>query len=136
MFAPVAAHLARGVALESLGPEVTDPVRLEHRTCRESGSTLIGRVAYIDRFGNALTNIMARDLWETFRGVAEDALWVEVSGRRVQGISRSYGEAPIGTLVAIVGSSNRLEIAQVGGNAALRYGVGVGDPIVVGHGSD
>ena len=33
----------------------------------------MGRITYIDRFGNALTNIMAADLWSAFRGIAEDA---------------------------------------------------------------
>ena len=29
VFAPVAAHLARGVAIQALGPQINDPVRLE-----------------------------------------------------------------------------------------------------------
>ena len=131
VFAPVAAHLARGVALESLGPRINDPVRIERPTCRALDGVLTGRIAYIDRFGNALTTIMASDLWNAFPGVAEEVLSVDAGGRRIRGITYSYGEAPIGTLVAIIGSSNRLEIAQVGGHAALRFGFGVGDPIAV-----
>src|SRR5204862_1621259 len=133
VFAPVAAHLARGVAVESLGPRIADPVRLERVPCTEAGGALMGRITYIDRFGNALTNIMAADLWSAFRGIAEDALAVHLGGRRIQGIARSYGDSPIGTLVAIVGSSNRLEIAQVGGHAALRFGLGAGDVVTVRH---
>ncbi len=131
VFAPVAAHLARGVGLESLGPRINDPVRIERPTCRALDGVLTGRIAYIDRFGNALTTIMASDLWNAFPGLAEEALSVDAGGRRIRGITYSYGEAPIGTLVAIIGSSNRLEIAQVGGHAALRFGFGVGDPIAV-----
>src|SRR5437762_2112916 len=37
VFAPVAAHLARGVAVESLGPRIADPVRLERVPCTEAG---------------------------------------------------------------------------------------------------
>jgi len=37
----------------------------------------------------------------------------------------------VGTLLALVGSSGRLEIAQVGGNAAERLGLGEGDPVAV-----
>jgi len=133
VFAPVAAHLARGVAVESLGPRIEDPVRLERVSCTEVGGALIGRITYIDRFGNALTNIMAADLWSAFRGIAEDALAVHLGGRRIPGVARSYGDSPIGTLVAIVGSSNRLEIAQVGGHAALRFGLGAGDVVTVRH---
>ena len=131
VFAPVAAHLARGVAIDALGPRIHDPVRLERLECRDTDGSLSGRVTYIDRFGNALTNIMAGDLWSKFRGVGEDRLAVDLGGRRIRGIARSYGDAPIGTLVAIVGSSNRLEIAQVGGHAALRFGFGIGDVVTV-----
>ena len=131
VFAPVTAHLARGVALESLGPRINDPVRMERPTCRTAGGVLTGRIAYIDRFGNALTTIMASDLWSAFPALAEEDLSVDAGGRRIRGITYSYGEAPIGTLVAIIGSSNRLEIAHVGGHAALRFGFGVGDPIAV-----
>jgi S-adenosylmethionine hydrolase len=56
---------------------------------------------------------------------------VHAGSREIRGLARSYGDAPIGTLVAIIGSSGRLEIAQVGGDAASRFGLGEGDPIVV-----
>jgi len=56
---------------------------------------------------------------------------VTVLDRTVKGLARSYGDAPVGTMLAIVGSSGRLEIAQVGGNAAARVGIGEGDPVVV-----
>jgi S-adenosylmethionine hydrolase len=131
VFAPVAAHLARGVALASLGPRVKDPVRITHSMSRVIENTVVGEVCYIDRFGNALTNVLAADLHRTFREVPPDRLVIDLGGRRIRGIARTYGDAPIGTLVAIVGSSNRLEIAQVGGHAALRFGVGVGDRITV-----
>ena len=51
--------------------------------------------------------------------------------RTVQGLARSYGDAPVGTLVAILGSSGRLEIAQVGGAASDRLGLGEGDAVRV-----
>jgi S-adenosyl-L-methionine hydrolase (adenosine-forming) len=131
VFAPVAAHLARGVPIESLGPRVTDAVRLELAPARVRGADLEGTIAYVDRFGNALTNLLTHTLRATFPGVADDAFVIEVGERRIRGISRSYGDAPIGTLVALLGSSNRLEIAQVGGHAALRFGLGVGDRVSV-----
>ena len=64
VFAPVAGHLARGVALESLGPEVTDPVRLEEPSPRRSPEGIVGEVLVVDRFGNLITNITASDLAE------------------------------------------------------------------------
>jgi S-adenosylmethionine hydrolase len=134
VFAPVAAHLACGARIDALGPRVADPVRLERIAVRRADGSLVGQIAYIDRFGNALTNLQATTLHESFPGVPEQSLVVEIGGRTVRGIARSYGDAPIGTLVALVGSSHRLEVAQVGGHAANRYGFGVGDRIVVRRG--
>jgi len=43
----------------------------------------------------------------------------------------TYGQRPPGTPIALVGSSNRLEIAVVNGNAAVELRAGVGDPVSV-----
>ena len=54
---------------------------------------------------------------------------VEVKGRRIRGISRSYQDGP--DLLAIVGSRGTLEIAVRNGNAARELGADVGDEVVV-----
>ena len=71
------------------------------------------------------------DLRTLPRPEAYESLEVQLFERRIRGLSHSYGDAAVGTLVAIVGSSGRLEIAQVGGDAAERLGIGEGDPVVV-----
>lgn len=131
VFAPAAAHLACGVSIDQLGARVSDPVRLEWAAPRLDEGALLGRVAYIDRFGNALTNLKTDLVAATFPGVPEERLEIEVGTRSIPGISRSYGDAGVGTIVAIMGSSGRLEIAQVGGDAASRLGLGEGDPVRV-----
>jgi len=132
VFAPVAAHLARGVPLREFGPAVKDPVRLAMARPRLEDGALVGRVVFIDRFGNALTNLTLRALDDAFgQGFPADRIRVSILERTVKGLARSYGDAPVGTMLAIVGSSGRLEIAQVGGDAAGRLGIGEGDPVVV-----
>jgi S-adenosylmethionine hydrolase len=131
VFAPVAAHLANGVPLDDFGPRVADPVRSPRAPVRAHDGDLLGRVMFVDRFGNALTNLTAASLAAAFPGVSEEALEVQIGSRHIRGLARSYGDAAIGTLVAIVGSSGRLEIAQVGGDAATRFGFGEGDPVLV-----
>jgi len=131
VFAPVAAHLACGVPLASFGALLSDPVRTPRPLVRLRDGELAGCVMFVDRFGNALTNLTAASLAAAFEGVPEDALVVRIGSRSIRGLARSYGEAPIGTLLAIVGSSGRLEIAQVGGDAATRFGFGEGDPVLV-----
>src|SRR5262245_32283700 len=57
IFAPVAAHLSRGVALERLGRELHDLVRLPWPEPVKQREEIRGEIVYIDRFGNAITNI-------------------------------------------------------------------------------
>ena len=131
IFAPIAAHLACGVELDRLGPRVRDATRLDHAVPAVKADDVVGSVMYVDRFGNALTNIQAEDLARAFPGVPEPALEVRVLRAAIRGLSRAYGEHPVGSVVAILGSSGRLEIAQVGGDCATRLGIGEGDRVTV-----
>ncbi len=131
VFAPVAGHLGCGVALESLGPRLETPVRLPRPAAECADGRLDGCVMFIDHFGNALTNISAASLAHAFPGADLEQLAVSLPGLREFGVARSYGDAPIGTLVGIVGSSGRLEIAQVGGHATSRFGIGTRDRVTV-----
>jgi len=131
VFAPVAAHLANGVSIQSFGPRVERPVRRSREEPQRRDRRIQGRVVYLDRFGNALTDLSIEWLGRTFAGIDDRELIVEVLDRRIEGIRASYGDARIGELVAVVGSSGRLEIAEVGGDAAQRFGIGVGDGVLV-----
>lgn len=131
VFAPVAACIACGVAIADLGPPVSDPVRLTRPRIEPLDGGLVGRIVFVDRFGNALTNLRETDLARAFPGVSDQALEVAVNRLTLTGLARSYGENPVGTVVAIMGSSGRLEIAQVGGDCAARLGIGEGDLVRV-----
>jgi S-adenosylmethionine hydrolase len=86
---------------------------------------------FIDRFGNALTNLREEAVREAFPGVPDDRLQVRALNRTLRGLVRTYGEAPRGALVALMGSSGRLEISVVEGDVAWRYGLGPGDPVTL-----
>ena len=131
VFGPVAGHLAAGVRLDEFGPLITDPVRLKRPRPEAAHGMIEGSIVRIDRFGNALTNLTAEAITAAFPGVSENQLEVRVFAKSVRGISRSYGDAPIGTLVALLGSSGRLELAEVGGHAASRWGLGEDDAVQV-----
>ncbi len=131
VFAPAAAHLACGVRIEELGPAVPHPRRLVRPAPTCTDGALAGRVCYVDGFGNALTNLTEEALERAFDGISDEDLIVEVVGRRIEGLARSYGDGGIGRLVALIGSSGRLEIAESGGDAAHRFGIGVADAVVV-----
>lgn len=125
LFAPVAAHLARGVALERLGPEVSDPVCLAWPEVREVAGTVAGAVVHVDRFGNLVTSIHA----EAVRSLGS-RVTIRMAGRTVPLVG-AYGELPPGRAGALVGSRNRLEIAVREGSAAAVLRAHRGTPVVI-----
>lgn len=123
VFAPVAAWLAGGGAVEEVGPAVADPVRLAWPLAERRGSEIHGECLTADPFGNVVTSIRDRDL-----GGAP--VEVTVVGRRAR-VVLTYGEGSPGELLALVGSSGRLEIAVREGNAAQLLGFRRGAAVVV-----
>jgi S-adenosyl-L-methionine hydrolase (adenosine-forming) len=107
VFVPAAAALARGDAIETLGQRATSPVvRRTPEPTRRADGAVDGQVLVVDRFGNAVTNLIG------LRGGV-----VEVSGIAIP-VRRTYAEVSSGELVAVVGSTGFIEIAVRDGSAA------------------
>ena len=131
LFAPAAAHLAGGGSFASIGPAVPDPERLGLDMLVVSQSRLHGRIVYVDRFGNCITDIPGEFL-ERFAGEAPGGgLRVSLGALIIDGLVGTYGDASEGDPCALVGSSGRLEIAVRGGDARQRLGLAVGDSVEV-----
>jgi S-adenosylmethionine hydrolase len=56
---------------------------------------------------------------------------ITVGEEQILGLRRTFADVPPGTLLAYIGSSGYLEIAEREGNAAARLGVDLGDPVRV-----
>jgi S-adenosylmethionine hydrolase len=131
VFASVAGHLARGVALERVGPEILDPVRLLiPRPRADTGQRLVGEVLWIDRFGNAITSIHRRDLSPLLGGGGRGGR-VTVRNRSLGSILGYFAEAGRGAPGALIGGSGHLELFIDQGNLADAWGISLGDPVVV-----
>jgi len=128
IMAPVAAHLSLGVPPERLGPPVLGLIEIEWPEVRQSLKRLEGVVQEIDSFGNLITNVTAEMIGNR---LTDDRASVVCSVYETRGIYHTYAEQPEGTLIALIGSTGRLELAVVGENAAEVLGVGVGFPVVV-----
>lgn len=129
-FAPAAAWLARGVDLGELGPVAALGVRLEWPVAGIDGDAVVGEVVHVDRFGNLITNIDRR-AWPALAAGRR----VEVGAHPPAPIVGTYGDAPAGTLVALFGSTERLEVAVVQGSAAHRLQAGRGAVVRVRRGA-
>lgn len=121
ILAPVAGHLSLGVRPDELGPSVAEWARLALPEPFVMTEGLRGEVVVVDDFGNLVTNIR----------LELPAGPVRIAGTTVSQRVRTYGEAEPGTLVALIGSTGRLEIAVVNGSAARRLGVGAGTSVQV-----
>jgi len=124
IFAPVAAHLARGVDLEQLGTTVAPDtlVRLDLGGWKTLPGGAEGTIQAVDRFGNLISSMPGSAL-------AGHARWsASIGGRSISG-HRTYGEVPLGQPLALVGSHGFIEVAVHRGDARSALRAGVGDPV-------
>lgn len=126
IFAPVAAHLSRGVPLADIGPPVENLVQLPIPIPETSDGMITGQIVKIDKFGNAITNISESALAGEVSGYE-----INVRGVRLTRLNRSYAESAVGEPLAIIGSFGLLEIAINGGSAESRLGLERGDTVVI-----
>jgi S-adenosylmethionine hydrolase len=119
VFAPAAASLALGSSLDDLGDPIAQPrIRRTPEPKRIGDGALVGEVISIDRFGNAITNL-----------VGLRAGIVEAAGTTLL-LRRTYGDVPAGAPVAIVGSTGLIEIAVRDGSAARQLNLTRGSAVV------
>jgi S-adenosylmethionine hydrolase len=122
LFAPAAAALANGTALDSLGqPFAKIPARLTYTEPHYEGKSVVGEIVYVDRFGTLVTNLSP--------ALVPPYAVLEVEGLEIGPLRRTFGDVPTGGLLAYVGSAGDVEIAVRDGSAARRLGLGVGGRI-------
>ena len=125
-FAPVAAWLARGAHVSECGPVASDLVALTVPRAVVTPERIDGVVLREDRFGNLMTNIRRDDL-----SVVGLQASVRVADTTITALSATYADVAHGALCALVGSTDRLEIATNGGSATAILGVARGAAVHV-----
>jgi|Deesub1362B_J571_1020462.scaffolds.fasta_scaffold00030_17 hypothetical protein len=126
IFAPAAAWLTRGVALQELGPLLSKEAlkRLPLAKARKEGQRVVGQIVHIDRFGNCISNIPA-EMLQGLRGPV-----VLAAGRRLR-LYEHYSQAePLGA-GALINSSGLLEVFLFRGSAAEGLGLRRGQEVEV-----
>lgn len=133
IFAPVSAHIAKGVPLEEFGPEleVDELVKLPPLRAEMSEETIRAKVIHIDRFGNAVTNLR-RDDFIKWLSKLEQRTWVaKVRGVSFKSLSTSYAEVAVGKPLLLFNSYDLLEVAVNRGSAAEQLGIRKGDVLEI-----
>lgn len=125
VFAPAAARLALGDAPEALGRPVKDYARLPDPAPTRDGVRLLGEILAFDRFGNAITNIRARQL----EGIAGKP--VIYAGEAWLPLVHHYAEGEGLDAMALLNSDGLLELAVYCGSAQARLGLAEGMAVAV-----
>ncbi len=129
VFAPVAAWLSRGVQPEAIGREIQDYVRLgiPQPVNDASANHIAGAIIHIDRFGNCITNLTARELPNPQADVR-----LLLAGREVTQFGSHFAQATEkDELFAYPGSAGFWEIALWCDSAAARYGIERGAEVIL-----
>ena len=128
IFAPVAAHLSRGISLSQFGDAVNNVVRLPVQIPQVTETAIVGSVIWIDRFGNLITNIRSGML----ASFGMNNGYVIRAGRaEICQLNSAYAESENGECLAIIGSSGYLEISVNQGSAAQVLGLKRNDTIEI-----
>lgn len=144
IFAPAAAKLASGAALESLGEPLKRVVSLPMPQLEvDKSGRVFGEVVHIDRFGNLITSIGQMRWLSDSRlsltpafghgdeplPVSSEHAEVHIAGTSIKSIRHTYSEAERGALLMLIGSSSFLEISVNQGSAAARLDAAIGDRV-------
>ena len=123
--APAAAWLAKGIDLAALGRSAGAIQRLDIPHPLVGADRIDGQVLRVDRFGNLITNIDRK----TFETLAGGPLDIRIGSHPVSRVVSTYADASPGEVCALFGSTDHLEVAANGANAAdaldLRRGASV-----------
>ena len=131
VFSPCAARLTTGLDLNKFGEAISDyhaidlpsPVRL-------TDLEVLGEVIFIDRFGNAITNIKKTDIVDLQGMQPEGAIRIFLKGRDMQ-LSGYYSQSEDRELSALINSSGYLEVFIYRDSAATKYNILPGDIVKV-----
>lgn len=126
IFAPLAAHLARGVTPARFGKLIEDYLRLDFdKPARTGRRTWTGAILKVDRFGNIVTNFPVED----FPDLDKRAFEMAVGPQRIHTLARHYAEHGPGEPFLIVGSAGYYEISVGQASAARLLGCAAGAPL-------
>lgn len=130
VMAPAAGFLAAGGAVDKLGDAVDAVELLDLRSCVvEADGSVSGQVIYVDSFGNLVTNIHRSDVAQASAEKPKGEVYLE--RHRVGPIRVTYADVGPGKPLALIDSSDLLEVAVHRGSAAEYFSAGSGTEVKI-----
>lgn len=131
IFAPAAAHLAKRHPPSKFGTEIHDYVLPKFAKPQLRKGRLLGEILYIDGFGNIITNISVKDL-ERISASENSLLNAKFKDEILDlRLCSAYGQVPAERALAIIDSSDFLEISTNQADASQVFGVKTGDSVEI-----
>lgn len=127
VFAPAAAHIAKGVPPAEFGPEILEVVKPEFAKVKRVKGGLAGEVLHVDGFGNIITNVNEEELGSLHAIGSLDVSLPTFKAKLKLGIA--YAETKPEEALALIGSHGYIEIAVNKGSAAEKFKAKPGDKI-------
>jgi S-adenosylmethionine hydrolase len=126
IFAPAAAHLARGKKPAQFGKLIHDAVRIEGIAPAELSQNMWrGTVLKADRFGNLVTTFHI----DQFFAIQTNPFVMRVGRVKIRRLALTFSDTERGELAVVEGSSGYLEITANQASAAAKLGCGAGAPV-------
>lgn len=132
VFAPVAAHLSKGVNHKELGERIDKVNKIDlPKPILSTDGKLTAEIIYVDSFGNLITNVN-KEVIDRMK-VETERVSITMGRRRINGICSSYTDVGDNEALAIFGSSGYLEISVNLGNAGDVLKLKKGDKLILGN---
>lgn len=120
IFAPAAAKLASGMAINDLGKPIPSFKKMIDRQVKATKKQIAGHVIKVDNFGNLITNIPK----EAFNVLSNGKSYtVQFGGEKFRRIHTQYNQADEGECFLLFNSLGLLEIGIYKGNASELLGL-------------
>jgi len=133
VFAPVAAHLARGAALSEAGEQIAPDslVALELSVPVIEADRVIAHVVYVDRYGNVALDLGEGNLPETGLRMGHPIVVEHDGDSHDAHFALTFADVPSGALLLYQDAYRNLALAQNRGSAAEALELETGDEVVL-----
>jgi len=128
--APAAAYLSAGIDPQSLSKPVDDFVLTPGYYPESTAKQIAGKIVYIDKFGNIMSNISSDFLFSSLTNSGHKTFKAEINGRDITDFFTTYARAGAGPFM-LIGSHGNLEIAVNQDSAAHLLDARIGQDMVI-----
>jgi S-adenosylmethionine hydrolase len=131
IFAPIAGWLSKGIEISNLGDPITDFKKIFVSAPQITAkNTIEGEIIYIDRFGNAMTNINTKKIGKITGSNTATTLKVLFKEKEIP-FRNYYAHVRDKELYSLINSFDYLELFVRNGNASRNFNLKVGEKVSV-----